>query len=162
EHKTKEPKKMRSPALHLSRHTFIRLCAITLVLPSLSIATSATTRLRPAAAAPARAQANAARRSGAPVGSRLTPGTHGEYRAGGPVEGAALSQFGSVVGIHPTGEVYSIHEFAGADGAPPAGTVTLGRDGFLYGVTISGGASQAGTIYRVLPDGSSFSTVYAF
>ncbi len=47
-----------------------------------------------------------------------------------------------------------------ANGAHPTGDLLLGRDGFLYGVTMSGGSGH-GTIYRVAPDGS-FTLLHKF
>ena len=47
-----------------------------------------------------------------------------------------------------------------ADGASPFGGLLQGQDGFLYGTT-SGGAGL-GTVFKVRPDGSGFSTLVTF
>jgi uncharacterized repeat protein (TIGR03803 family) len=58
------------------------------------------------------------------------------------------------------------HKFAGGpnDGSGPVGSVTLGQDGNLYGVTESGGGSGFGfgTAYKLDPTTHNFSIVYAF
>ncbi len=42
-----------------------------------------------------------------------------------------------------------VHSFSGIDGEKPQGGLKLGADGFIYGSTLSGGASGAGTIFRL-------------
>ncbi len=52
--------------------------------------------------------------------------------------------------------------FDGANGAYPAyASLAQGFDGNFYGVTKSGGANDAGTVYRLRADGS-FASVYSF
>ena len=49
------------------------------------------------------------------------------------------------------------------DGINPAGGVTLGSDGFLYGTTKfgrSGDSAGAGTIFKLKPDGTSFAVIH--
>jgi hypothetical protein len=42
-----------------------------------------------------------------------------------------------------------LHSFTGGrDGADPAGSLT-GVDGVLYGTTFSGGANNAGTVFKI-------------
>jgi uncharacterized repeat protein (TIGR03803 family) len=57
-----------------------------------------------------------------------------------------------------------VHQFdaspGGGEGALP-GTVAFGRDGAIYGTTAIGGIYDAGTIFRVGPDGK-FATIYTF
>jgi len=55
-----------------------------------------------------------------------------------------------------------LHDFAGAGGAFPLGSVLLAADGFLYGTTSGGGANGLGTIYRVETSGNSFEVVHDF
>jgi len=51
-----------------------------------------------------------------------------------------------------TGAFTDLHNFAGAgDGTGPLGTLILDSTGNLYGTTLSGGASGAGTVYEVTP-----------
>jgi len=49
-----------------------------------------------------------------------------------------------------------------AKGAVPFGSLAAGPDGVLYGATAAGGISNAGTVFRLNPDGSGFSTLMSF
>ncbi len=55
-----------------------------------------------------------------------------------------------------------LHNFDGAGGAFPLGSVLLAADGFLYGTTSGGGANALGTIYRVETSGNNFQVVHDF
>src|SRR4051794_20737243 len=48
------------------------------------------------------------------------------------------------------------------DGANPTGGLRMGSDGVLYGTTQAGGASNAGTIFRLNQDGSGYSVLWSF
>jgi uncharacterized repeat protein (TIGR03803 family) len=50
--------------------------------------------------------------------------------------------------------------FAGADGSAP-NALTVGADGNLYGTTLTGGISSAGTVFQVTLAGG-FASVYSF
>jgi uncharacterized repeat protein (TIGR03803 family) len=62
----------------------------------------------------------------------------------------------------------NLHNFAGmdftyftnADGAVPAGLILSG--GILYGTTFQGGSSGRGTIFKLNPNGTGFTTLYHF
>jgi len=56
------------------------------------------------------------------------------------------------------------HTFTGApsDGAGPVGSLTLGPDGKLYGVTAGGGTNNVGTAYKIDPGTHQSSIVYNF
>jgi uncharacterized repeat protein (TIGR03803 family) len=43
----------------------------------------------------------------------------------------------------------TLYNFSGPDGADPYSGLSLGRGGLLYGVTVSGGVSEQGTVYQV-------------
>ncbi len=45
------------------------------------------------------------------------------------------------------------------DGGRAEAGLTLGSDGFLYGVTVTGGANNGGTIFRIAPDGNGFEII---
>src|ERR1019366_2362508 len=47
-------------------------------------------------------------------------------------------------------------------GANPEGTLIQCRDGFIYGVTSHGGIAEGGTVFRVAPDGSGYTTLHQF
>ena len=57
-----------------------------------------------------------------------------------------------------------LHRFAanGSDGRFPLGTLALGPDGFLFGLTWYGGTYDMGTLFRIHPDGSAFETLHHF
>lgn len=68
-------------------------------------------------------------------------------------EGGAYGN-GLVYEMTPAGTVTTIYSFTGqSDGAHPAAALTLGNDGNFYGTTAFGGAFQAGTVFRLTPEG---------
>ena len=81
---------------------------------------------------------------------------------------------GTVFRIKPDGsEFTTLHRFAtatsivnsralNADGAYPESELIEGSDGFLYGVTSSGGPNGTGTVFKIARDGSGFQSLYAF
>lgn len=56
----------------------------------------------------------------------------------------------------------STSQFALGDGSYPYAGVVQGKDGNLYGTTFSGGANNAGTVYKFSPGSSSPTTIYSF
>lgn len=92
------------------------------------------------------------------------PGTHLLYRADGflygVLYGMGLNRSGmSIFKIKADGTGFAvIHSFNSE--LPNGGLVEL--NGFLYGTTADGGISNFGTIYRIRPDGSDFTTLYEF
>ena len=52
--------------------------------------------------------------------------------------------------------------FDGANGASPKGGLIQGQDGDCYGTSVEGGASNAGTVFRLSADGQVFKTLYSF
>lgn len=86
------------------------------------------------------------------------PGTGGF----GPMAGLTMDSAGNLYGTSlggPSGQGFiykltrtggggwtftDLHDFTGADGSNPAGVVTLGSDGTLYGTTKNGGAFNSG------------------
>ena len=52
--------------------------------------------------------------------------------------------------------------FSNADGSLPLSTLAEGADGMLYGTTYYGGASGAGTIFRIAKGGTGFQSLYSF
>ncbi|HSB69072.1 MAG TPA: choice-of-anchor tandem repeat GloVer-containing protein [Candidatus Methylomirabilis sp.] len=88
------------------------------------------------------------------------------------------SNRGTVFSLVPTADpnAYTfspLHEFSGTDGANPAAGLLLGADGNLYGTTLgdctygdvtctSTSAGKHGTVFRLAPDGSAFTTLHTF
>src|SRR5204863_3712788 len=64
-----------------------------------------------------------------------------------------------------SGVMSTVYDFDGtqspAIGSNPAGGLTLGTDGNLYGHTAGGGASNRGTLFRCTPAGV-LTTLYSF
>jgi len=55
----------------------------------------------------------------------------------------------------------TLHSFDGADGHGPAAGLVQAANGLLYGTTSGGGASNDGTVFKILPDGT-LTTLYSF
>ena len=55
----------------------------------------------------------------------------------------------------------TLSALTGVNGAVPTDTLVQGSDGNLYGTTQSGGATNAGTVFRITPAGS-LKTLYSF
>lgn len=71
---------------------------------------------------------------------------------------------GTVFEYHPSTQAMQVlHAFtSGKDGGNPSGGLTVGGDGFLYGVTQSGGAFNYGTVFRIDPATHVLTTLYSF
>lgn len=67
---------------------------------------------------------------------------------------SVLALSGSLDGAHAK-EFQVLHTFSGgSDGANPRGTLIKDQQGNLYGTTAAGGASAAGTVFKIAPDGT--------
>ncbi len=56
-----------------------------------------------------------------------------------------------------------LHSFSGGtDGQQPQAALVQASDGLLYGTTYMGGSNNAGTIFKVSPDGSGNTSIYHF
>ena len=60
------------------------------------------------------------------------------------------------------GDYHVIHSFAGTDGRAPEAALLQDSSGALYGTTPSGGTNDLGTVFRLNPDGSSYSVLHHF
>lgn len=72
---------------------------------------------------------------------------------------------GTVFRINTDGSIYqTLHDFNTneADGIIPKGTILLGSDGWLYGMTRYGGAHGLGMIYRLQQDGGGYAQLRSF
>ncbi len=69
---------------------------------------------------------------------------------------------GTIFSLDLSGNFTSLYAFQGTgDGANPDSNPILAADGNLYGTTINGGASDAGTIFRLSTNGA-LTTIYSF
>ncbi len=69
---------------------------------------------------------------------------------------------GTIFRFNPSTKVYSVvRHLQTTDGYYPKGSLTVGNDGHLYGVTYQGGTNSIGTVFRVTTAGS-FSAFYHF
>lgn len=93
----------------------------------------------------------------------LLPGSDGKLY-GTTVKGGEFAG-GTVFGMNPDGSAYQLLKSFGAsatDGTDPRGGLVEGVDGALYGATYSGGASNAGTVFRLNHDGSGYGVLLHF
>ena len=72
----------------------------------------------------------------------------------GYVAGQPTSGFGTVYRITPAGELIVLYSFTGGDDGKYPRSLIQGSDGNLYGVTLSGGAGNRGTVFRLTPAGA--------
>ena len=96
---------------------------------------------------------------GAAPSTALIQGTDGDYYGTAQLGGA--SGEGTAFKVDSSGNVTSLHEFAGSDGANPVGALVLANDGNFYGTTQWGGASGDGTIFKMDSSGD-LTTLYSF
>ncbi len=89
----------------------------------------------------------------------VVQGTDGNFY-GTTAYGGAYGN-GTVFQLTPGGILTVLHAFSGnyyagtnGDGAQPSGELVEGGDGNFYGMTAYGGSYDAGTVYRVAPDGT--------
>ncbi len=70
---------------------------------------------------------------------------------------------GTVFRITPTGTETVLYSFAGGtnDGSTPQGSLIQASDGDFYGTTVSGGASNEGTVFKITPGGTE-TMLYSF
>lgn len=62
----------------------------------------------------------------------------------------------------PDGAETVVHDFKSSEGEGQYQPLVLASDGHVYGVSMFGGPSYAGTVWRIDPDGSHFTVVHAF
>ena len=89
-----------------------------------------------------------------PIGNLVWDGALGKYF--GATSHGGANGTGAVFQISPAGVesvLYSFGPSGSADAQQPAGGLALAPNGNLYGMTISGGANNTGTVYQVTPAG---------
>jgi uncharacterized repeat protein (TIGR03803 family) len=82
----------------------------------------------------------------------------------GTAWGGGVHGFGTVfrMGTDGTGFTVLHHFGAPSDGATPYAALIQGADGLLYGTTYGGGATDAGTVFKVDTNGGSYAVLYSF
>jgi len=76
-----------------------------------------------------------------------------------------LSGVGTIFGVLPNGTGFrTLHNFSPSGGDPkePRGRLVQDNNGFIYGVTSTGGTNGCGTIFKINPDGSGYSTLRTY
>ena len=72
---------------------------------------------------------------------------------------------GTVYKVSKDGSVYAVlRSFNSTNGGPvsPSQSLTLGKDGLLYGISVEGGTNSVGSVYRLAPDGTGFQVLKSF
>ena len=80
---------------------------------------------------------------------------YGTCREGGSMNSGVIFKYSEAGGYSI---LRTLNPFS--DGRYPQGGLTWGDDGYLYGFTTQGGASNKGTIFRIMPDGTNFTDLY--
>ncbi len=96
---------------------------------------------------------------GRPTGSLISDGTF----LYGMTEQGGANNLGTIFRIQPNGTGYAkLLDFSGtSNGANPYGSLML-DGGFFYGITSQGGANNAGTIFKIMPNGSGHTILQNF
>jgi uncharacterized repeat protein (TIGR03803 family) len=72
---------------------------------------------------------------------------------------------GALFRLNTDGSGYAVlHSFStdGVDGQNPAGALVQATDGWLYGTTFSGGSRNAGVVFKIQTNGSSYAIIHNF
>jgi uncharacterized repeat protein (TIGR03803 family) len=90
---------------------------------------------------------------------------YGTAFAGGDSSCTAITNFtgcGTAFKMDSSGAISILHTFeGGTEGAGPEGGLTLGTDGYFYGITTYGGTSGNGTVFQMDSSGD-VNTLYSF
>jgi uncharacterized repeat protein (TIGR03803 family) len=91
----------------------------------------------------------------------LVEGSDGNFY--GMAEAGGANGWGTVYQVTPSGAFTLLHTFARTadDGMDGFGSLVQGSDGNFYGMTIDGGANDAGIVFKITASGS-FTLVYSF
>src|SRR5207248_3920889 len=82
-----------------------------------------------------------------PTAASLVQVSDGQFY-GTTVEDSGDATSGAVFSMTPDGQFTRLRAFSETDGRAPSGELIQGFDGFLYGVTKLGGASNVGSIFK--------------
>jgi uncharacterized repeat protein (TIGR03803 family) len=71
---------------------------------------------------------------------------------------------GTIFKLSPSGALALLHSFAGgtADGQEPSSELVADSSGNLYGTAPAGGASNAGVVFKLAPDGTNYTVLHSF
>jgi uncharacterized repeat protein (TIGR03803 family) len=90
--------------------------------------------------------------------------TNGDFY-GTTADGGGASEDGTVLKMTPGGAVTTLYSFCSqtncADGSRPIGGLVQATNGDFYGTTYYGGASSAGTVFKITPGGT-LTTLHSF
>jgi uncharacterized repeat protein (TIGR03803 family) len=104
--------------------------------------------------------------SGGPDGGypacSLIQGTDGLLYGTAP--GGGTNNYGTVFKLDTKGATFTkIYDFGDSpDGQQPQAGLLLGQDGFLFGVTSSGGSNSSGTVFKIDTNGANETVLHAF
>jgi uncharacterized repeat protein (TIGR03803 family) len=82
----------------------------------------------------------------------------------GTTDAGGANNTGTVFKITPAGAYSVLHSFGpmgSGDGRHPEAGLAIDGNGNLYGTTISGGANNGGTVFKIMPTGA-YSVLYSF
>jgi len=83
----------------------------------------------------------------------LAQGSDGYFY--GTTEGGGTNNAGTVFNLSPNGVLTSLYSFTGGnDGASPEAGLVQSSDGYFYGTTYHGGATNFGTVYKISTNGA--------
>ncbi len=102
-----------------------------------------------------------------PTGAGMGPYAGLIRGAGGDLYGTTTfgGNYGTVFKLSEDGSGYAVlHTFGSStnEGTGPSAALVVGSDGALYGTTVAGGSNNAGTIFKLNPDGSGYSVLHRF
>ena len=81
----------------------------------------------------------------------------------GTTTSGGANDLGTVFRITAQGVQTVLHSFApGSAGHTPVAGLSFNSDSYLYGVTYYGGKNDVGTIFRIAPDGTGYTTLHSF
>jgi uncharacterized repeat protein (TIGR03803 family) len=81
----------------------------------------------------------------------------------GTTTAGGVNDRGTVFRMTAQGVQTVLHSFtSGSAGHTPVAGLSGNDDGYLYGVTYYGGTNDVGTIFRIAPDGTGYTTLHSF
>jgi uncharacterized repeat protein (TIGR03803 family) len=94
-------------------------------------------------------------------GAALVQGADGAFY--GTTLGGGTNSQGTVFKIRGDGTGYRIlYNFTGTGWALQPGTLLEASDGWLYGVTVAGGSTNAGTLFKMTTEGTDYEVLFSF